>query len=340
MNQAAAAALSKSTSKSMSEKEKIPTSIEHFSSDVTAALLALIAHCDAKNLLTVSERTLLLETSDYLGIQKSVDREEEEEVNVKKRSLDNTHVQLLFTVYFRKLANETGHRLTVLSVLQRIALGSRQQAQHILDEEQFRGEFLPRVKDLVSPDLRLASLQLLSNICAHSGLSEQTLASSQTQDAICRDLAEFLLSSGADDMEALVHEASVSLFYNLVPAYHLESRLSEANALAIGCALLERLPKFKSSPRTTYRMLALLRSCLVRSAEVAELAQSMDFNLSAYKGQDERRIFEQKQPGVSNYEAQQSEIVSVEKTDSFEAIVSKIDELIHPEVSAEAGETE
>jgi hypothetical protein len=49
------------------------------------------------------------------------------------------------------------------------------------------------------------------------------------------------------------------------------------NALTLGCALLERMPKMKLKPKSIYQILTLLRTCLTVSKDV-----SMINNLSIF----------------------------------------------------------
>jgi hypothetical protein len=307
----AAAATSAATTSSESSKppvdEEISTHVERFNPEVKAELSALVNYCESKSLLSVNEHNLLVDTKDYFN---------QSEI---KWSIAKNHIKLLVSILVKKLdaaKSETlAHRLAALNVLQVIAL-KRELAVCLLNDELFNVEFLPKIKETAHslPDLKYSSMRLLSNICMHSSLSRLMLE--KHQDFICKELVEFILIDTETDIDTLIHEASISFFYNLIPAYHLEKLFHESNALPMGCALLERLPKFKSSQRTTYRMLALLRSCLVRSHEVVDLAQSMDFDLSSYQGQVEAAAAKKSEETYNN--------------DTYDGIVHNIDDLIHP----------
>lgn len=111
-------------------------------------------------------------------------------------------------------------------------------------------DFVPKIKDLGSLELKSASFQMvnnladikyyhkyiffylelffvvlikLSNLCAHKSISEKLLDSNQ--EVIFKDLSEFALIEAHSDAEKSLHEASISFFFNLVSAYHLESKV-------------------------------------------------------------------------------------------------------------------
>lgn len=88
------------------------------------------------------------------------------------------------------------------------------------------------------------------------------------QDVLFKELSEYILTEPADEHDLDLHEACISFFYNLIVAFELDAHLSEANALQLGVALLEQMPKLKLKPKSIYQIMALLRSCLTVSQDV------------------------------------------------------------------------
>jgi hypothetical protein len=315
---AAASATTPSSSTKQPADAPIPASVDQFKPEVKSQLSPLVDYCESKNMLSVNEHNLLVDTKDYFN---------QAEI---KWSIAKNHIKLLLTIYLNKLdasKPETAvHRLAVLNMLQLIAL-TRELASSLLNDELFHAKFLPSVKELVSssatpPDLKFAAFRLLSNICVHSSLSQAML--SKHQDFVCKELVDFILIEAETDIDTLIHEASISFFYNLIPAYHLEPSFRDTNALAMGVALLERLPKFKSNQRTTYKMLSLLRSCLVRSHDVVDLAQSMEFDLGSYQA-----VASGEKKAAEAATSSSNEINNNNSDASYDTLVHNIDELIH-----------
>lgn len=287
------------------QDDKHPHSLEIFKPDVKNDFRSLISYCDDTKLLGINEYNLLVDTKDYLS---------QSEI---KWSISKNHIKLLFNLYLNLLKNHVEHQLTVLKILQIVAL-NKDLCMHLVNDERFKNQFLIGIKNpQTSPDFKYLSMEMLSNICSHRFMCQILL--DKHQDVLFKELGDFVLIEAKTDIETLIHDTSISFFYNLVAGFHLENSVHDENALSLGCALLERMPKFKSNKKTTYRMLALLRSCLVKSANVRELAQSLDFNLSLYKSKEEN-IFPDK------LTADEQEIT---KNDTYESIVGNIDELIH-----------
>lgn len=46
-----------------------------------------------------------------------------------------------------------------------------------------------------------------------------------SQDALFKDLSDFALIEAKNDAEKSIHEASISFFFNLISAYHLEKKV-------------------------------------------------------------------------------------------------------------------
>jgi hypothetical protein len=317
------ATTSSSNAEKKPEKEQIPKSVEQFNeknfTKLSDEFKSLIWHCESNNLLSVNEQNLLGEIRDYLA-QKSGE---------VKWSLGKNHLKLLIELYSNKLKQETAFRLSLLSLMEHLALNLTL-AESLVQHELFKNEILHQIKSFESPDLKLKSFELLSNLCTHCKCCFHLLE--HCQEVVCKDLVDFILLEAKTDLETLLHEASISFFYNLISAYHLEGHLDAANALAIGVALLERLPKFQSNKETTYRMLALLRSCLVKSSDVRDLAHSMDFSMADYLKQQQKKsdtLFESNQ-NQNNSDSDSAAVrVELEKNDTYESIVNSIDQLIH-----------
>lgn len=88
--------------------------------------------------------------------------------------------------------------------------------------------YLLRIKDSTSIFNRfifyLRNLKL-SNLCAHKSISEK-LMETNNQDVIFKDLSDFaLIEAQTNAVEKSLHEASISFFFNLISAYHLEKKV-------------------------------------------------------------------------------------------------------------------
>lgn len=88
------------------------------------------------------------------------------------------------------------------------------------------------------------------------------------QDLLFKEFSDFILTEPSSETELDLHEACISFFYNLIVAFELDAHLNDSNALTLGVALLERMPKLKLKPKSIYQTLALLRSCLAVSRDV------------------------------------------------------------------------
>ena len=64
----------------------------------------------------------------------------------------------------------------------------------------------------------------MSNLCAHKSISEK-LMETNSQDVIFKDLSDYALIEAQNDEERRLHEASISFFFNLISAYHLEKKV-------------------------------------------------------------------------------------------------------------------
>lgn len=302
------------TPSSNDKDQKIPSSVEFYKpDDLLAELTWLITRHEST--LSVNDKNMLLEAKDYLSEEKA------------SWSLGPNHLKLLMRLFVDD--RETRNRLAIVKSLQKVSLNIGELAVRLASDEAFKSNILGQInQQQLELDLKLGVFRLLSNMCVHSTVSRRILENGAQQDLVCKELADYVLMEVKTDMDTLIHDAAISFFYNLVPAFHLESLLSEANALQLGCALLEHMPKFRSSKQTTYRMLALLRSCLVRSNDVRDLAQSMEFNLGSYRSSADS-------PADSNNNtaaaatAATAEVIELEKKDTYDSIVSNIDQLIH-----------
>lgn len=47
----------------------------------------------------------------------------------------------------------------------------------------------------------------------------------KNQDKLFKELSDFTLIEDASDIHTLIHESSISFFFNLVSAYHLENHV-------------------------------------------------------------------------------------------------------------------
>lgn len=247
------------------EIKEMPSTVVLYKPDVEAELNSMLSHCE--ELLKINEKNLLSEIKEYLQQTKVT------------WSISNNHIKCLFEVYFNHV-KDTQHMHTVLKVLQKVAL-DRSMAKLIAENTQFIETFLPSVKATTDSQQTIHSLQMLNNVCAHNLVSKSLIQ--KHQDIFFNQLSEFVLYEAHTEHDSKIHETSVSLFYNLISAYHLEDKLNEANALTLGVALMERLPKQKLSPASIYHMLSLVRSCLSTSTDMQELASSMEFDLSKYQ---------------------------------------------------------
>lgn len=246
--------------------KEIPNTVVLFNSDVNIDedFNSLVSHC--QEILELNDRNLLSEVKEYL-----------QQVEITW-SISSNHVKCLFDVYLSQV-KDPNHQITVLKIFQRVAL-DKNVASLVSQNTRFVDEFLPSIKQTQASDIKYNSLQLLSNVCAHNLVSTSLLKNHQ--DAIFKELSDFVLTESATDIETIIHESSISVFYNLISAYHLEAHLNDANSLTLGCALLERLPKLKLSPKSIYHMLCLMRSCLSNSEDMRSLAVSMNFDLTKY----------------------------------------------------------
>lgn len=312
---AAASSKPKSTpaaSSSSNDKEKIPSSVEFYKpDDLLTELASLITNFEST--LSVNDKNLLLEVKDYLSQETS------------NWSLGPNHLKLLIRLLTDD--KETRNRLAVVKCLQKVSLNTTELAVRLASDEAFKSSILGQINQ-VELDLKLGLFRLLSNMCVHSSVSKRILESPH-QDTVCKELADYVLMEVKTDMDTLIHDAAISFFYNLVPAFHLESHLSESNALQLGCALLEHMPKFRSSKQTTYRMLALLRSCLVRSNDVRDLAQSMEFSLGSYRGNVDNVFSAAADSNNNPASGTSADVIDLDKKDTYDSIVSNIDQLIH-----------
>jgi len=60
----------------------------------------------------------------------------------------------------------------------------------------------------------------LSNVCAFKNIGLNLLE--KHQDRLFKELTDFALLEASNDIESLIHESAISLFFNLTSAYHLE----------------------------------------------------------------------------------------------------------------------
>jgi hypothetical protein len=217
--------------------------------------------------LFVGEKSLLNEIKDYL---------QQAEITW---SISNAHIALLFDLFLSKTETKD-QKLAVLQIFQLIALKS-DAAKLIISSPLFVENFLPQIKASKDSDIQYSSLQMLSNMCTHTSIC-RALLEKKIQECIIKNLSDFTLIDARTDPEQLVHESSLSFFYNYVSVFHLESLLDESQALVLGVALLERMPKANCKPKSVYHMLALLRSCLSKSGDIRDLAHSLNFDSNFY----------------------------------------------------------
>lgn len=221
--------------------------------------------------LKTNEKLLLSEIKEYL-----------QQVEITW-SISKNHIKVLFDIYFSKNIQESAHLLTIIRLLQK--LSAEKSVSHLISENPcFIEKLLPNINSTDSENIKKNILQMFSNVCAHNLVSKSILQNHQ--DILFKELSDFVLIEADSDHKKIIHESSVSLFFNLISAYHLESDLKEANALSLGVALLERLPKMNMGPGSTYHVLALTRSCLSVSENMRGLASSMEFDISRYQSID------------------------------------------------------
>lgn len=266
--QQAAQSSSSTPMQSSDEVKDMPNTLVLFKPDIDDEFNSLVDHC--QDLLKLNDRNLLSEIKEYL-----------QQVEITW-SISANHIKCLFEIYSNHV-KEINHQVSVLKIFQKIAL-NKTLAKSIVENNNFENKFLPAIKQTTALDIKYNSLQMLSNVCAHNLVSMQLLKTHQ--DAIFKELSDFVLTESKCDIEAIIHESSISMFYNLVSAYHLESHLNDSNALSLGCALMERLPKMELSSKSIYHMLCLVRSCLSTSEDMRNLALSMEFDLSKYNGEN------------------------------------------------------
>lgn len=113
--------------------------------------------------------------------------------------------------------------MTIIRILQRVSL-DRNIAKLIVENQSFIGSFLPSIKPAADLDIKYNSVQLLSNVCAHNLVSKSLLK--EHQDVLFTELSDLVLIEPQSDNDTLVHQSSISFFYNLVSAYHLEDHVS------------------------------------------------------------------------------------------------------------------
>ena len=99
------------------------------------------------------------------------------------------------------------------------------------------------------------------------------------QDLLFKELSDFILTEPGSEDELELHEACISFFYNLIVAFELDAHLTDSNALTLGCALLERMPKLKLKPKSIYQTLALLRTCLIMSKDVRIILKIINYKV-------------------------------------------------------------
>lgn len=113
--------------------------------------------------------------------------------------------------------------VTIIRILQRVSLDGSI-AKLIAENQSFIGSFLPTIKQAADLDIKYNSVQLLSNVCAHNLVSKSLLK--EHQDVLFGELSDLVLIEPQSDNDTLVHQSSISFFYNLVSAYHLEDLVS------------------------------------------------------------------------------------------------------------------
>lgn len=251
---------------SENELKEMPSTVTLFKPDIDEEFTSLLKHFEDK--LKINDRNLLSEIKEYL-----------QQIEVSW-SISSNHIKCLFEIYSNSL--ESAHMVTIIRVLQRASL-DRSIAKLIVEHKNFIDSFVPSIKPAKDVDIKYNSVQLLSNVCAHNLVSRSLLK--EHQDILFSELSELVLIEPQSDADTLVHQSSISFFYNLVSAYHLEDQLKDSNALSLGCALMERLPKLKLEPKSIYHMLSLVRSCLTTSEDMRSLALSMEFDMSKFQGE-------------------------------------------------------
>ncbi len=129
---------------------------------------------------------------------------------------------ILVEIYLSSL-KDPAHMITVIRTLQRISL-DRNIAKLISEQKQFISDFVPTIKSTEALDIKYNSIQLLSNMCAHNLVSKSLLK--EHQDFLFAELSDLVLIEPKSDIDTLVHQSSISFFYNLISAYHLEDHVS------------------------------------------------------------------------------------------------------------------
>lgn len=288
-------------------EQTLPSTAILFEPNISNELDILIKECENK--LKINDTNLLIEIKEFL---------QQAEI---KWSISKNHVKFLFDLYSTHL-KEKNHLEIVLKVFQTISL-NKPLAETTIQNELLVTQFLPSIKKS-EIDLQINSLRMLSNICTHSPVSKALLE--KHQDVFFKELSELILIEPSNDVELDMHEACISFFYNLVIAYDLDPHVSDTNALTLGCAVIERMPKLKLKPKSIYQILALLRSCLIISKDMKDLAVSMDFDLSKYKlnEKDKETI---KLDSLSFKDNQSTSTSS--NMESYEAILSKVDTILN-----------
>lgn len=247
------------------ETKQFPSTIVLYKPNIETELNSLLTHCE--NFLELDDKKLLAEIKEY------------SEQTEKTLTISNNHIKCLLEIYLTHVKN-TEHTLTVLRILQKVAL-DLSTARLISENQHFIETFLPSLKENSDTQYTINLLQMLNNVCAHNLIGKKLLQNHQ--NIFFDQLSEFVLYEPNTEHESTIHEASVSLFFNLISAYHHEDSLDDSNALKLGVALMERLPKQKLNSSSIYQMLSLIRSCLARSTDMQELATSMEFDLSNYQ---------------------------------------------------------
>jgi len=266
----------------------------------------LISECENK--LKVNDKNLLIEIKEFL---------QQTEI---KWSISKNHVKFLFDLYLSHL-KEKSHLEIVLKVFQTISL-NKPLAETTIKNEFLISQFIPSIKKS-EIDLQINSLRMLSNICTHSPVSKELLE--KYQEVVFKELSELILIEPSTDVELDIHEACISFFYNLIIAFDLDAHVSDTNALTLGCAVLERMPKLKLKPKSIYQILAILRSCLIISKDMKELAVSMDFDLSKYQlNEKDKEIIQLNSTSTKDNQSDSRPTTS----ESYDDILSKVDMIL------------
>ena len=91
----------------------------------------------------------------------------------------------------------------------------------------------------------------LSNLCVHLEIGESLLKSHQ--EKLFRELSDLVLILPEDPLVTLIHESSVSFFYNMISAYHLESHViineSHFKIIILNKNILFKIEKKKQTVR-------------------------------------------------------------------------------------------